>query len=154
MKAVVGEEALSSEDLLYLQFLDKFEQRFVNQVGAGRTPRRWVWWRWAGGARGARGSTCWRGRHGSRPWPVPPVGTPHAVLIAQPAAARGCPHPSPPHPRPARPPACRQGLYDNRTIFDSLDLAWSLLRLFPRELLRRITTKTLDTYYDRERAAA
>ena len=31
MKAVVGEEALSSEDLLYLQFLDKFEQRFVNQ---------------------------------------------------------------------------------------------------------------------------
>lgn len=33
MKAVVGEEALSSEDLLYLQFLDKFESRFVNQVG-------------------------------------------------------------------------------------------------------------------------
>ena len=24
------------------------------------------------------------------------------------------------------------------------------LRLFPRELLRRITAKTLDTYYDRE----
>ncbi|PSC72293.1 vacuolar ATP synthase subunit B [Micractinium conductrix] len=75
MKAVVGEEALSSEDLLYLQFLDKFEQRFVNQ-----------------------------------------------------------------------------GLYDNRSIFDSLDLAWSLLRLFPRELLRRITTETLNTYYDREKA--
>lgn len=33
MKAVVGEEALSSEDLLYLQFLEKFEERFVNQVG-------------------------------------------------------------------------------------------------------------------------
>ena len=31
MKAVVGEEALSSEDLLYLQFLDKFEHRFVSQ---------------------------------------------------------------------------------------------------------------------------
>ncbi|EFN54841.1 hypothetical protein CHLNCDRAFT_56195 [Chlorella variabilis] len=77
MKAVVGEEALSSEDLLYLQFLDKFEARFVNQ-----------------------------------------------------------------------------GLYDNRSIFDSLDLAWSLLRLFPRELLRRITTETLDKYYDREKAAA
>jgi V-type H+-transporting ATPase subunit B len=76
MKAVVGEEALSPEDLLYLQFLDKFESRFVNQ-----------------------------------------------------------------------------GLYDNRTIFDSLDLAWSLLRLFPRELLRRITTATLDKYYDREKAA-
>lgn len=32
MKAVVGEEALSSEDLLYLEFLDKFENKFVNQV--------------------------------------------------------------------------------------------------------------------------
>jgi V-type H+-transporting ATPase subunit B len=32
-----------------------------------------------------------------------------------------------------------------------LDLAWTLLRLFPRELLRRITTKTLDEFYDRER---
>lgn len=33
MKAVVGEEALSSEDLLYLEFLDKFEGKFVNQAG-------------------------------------------------------------------------------------------------------------------------
>lgn len=32
MKAVVGEEALSSEDLLYLEFLEKFEGKFVNQV--------------------------------------------------------------------------------------------------------------------------
>jgi vacuolar-type H+-ATPase subunit B/Vma2 len=32
MKAVVGEEALSSEDLLYLEFLDKFERKFVSQV--------------------------------------------------------------------------------------------------------------------------
>ena len=32
MKAVVGEEALSSEDHLYLEFLEKFESRFVNQV--------------------------------------------------------------------------------------------------------------------------
>ena len=37
MKAVVGEEALSSEDLLYLEFLDKFEAKFVNQV-------RSCWW--------------------------------------------------------------------------------------------------------------
>lgn len=73
MKAVVGEEALSSEDLLYLEFLDKFEGKFVNQ-----------------------------------------------------------------------------GLYENRTIFQSLDLAWSLLRMFPREMLRRITTRTLDEFYDRE----
>merc|ERR1712072_779966 len=31
MKAVVGEEALSKEDLLYLEFLDKYETQFVNQ---------------------------------------------------------------------------------------------------------------------------
>eukprot|EP00873_Tetraselmis_striata_P029821 jgi/Tetstr1/450085/TSEL_037131.t1 len=73
MKAVVGEEALSSEDLLYLEFLEKFEGKFVNQGG-----------------------------------------------------------------------------YENRSIVQSLDLAWSLLRIFPRELLRRITAKTLDTFYDRE----
>eukprot|EP01025_Chloroclados_australasicus_P008614 TRINITY_DN13115_c0_g1_i1.p2 TRINITY_DN13115_c0_g1~~TRINITY_DN13115_c0_g1_i1.p2 ORF type:complete len:519 (-),score=86.59 TRINITY_DN13115_c0_g1_i1:314-1789(-) len=72
MKAVVGEEALSSEDLLYLEFLDKFERKFVNQ-----------------------------------------------------------------------------GHYEARTIFDSLDLAWTLLRLFPKELLRRITQKTLDQMYER-----
>jgi hypothetical protein len=39
-----------------------------------------------------------------------------------------------------------QGAYENRTIFASLDLAWSLLRIFPRELLRRITIKTLDEW--------
>ena len=77
MKAVVGEEALSPEDLLYLEFLDKFEGKFVNQ-----------------------------------------------------------------------------GLYDNRSIFDSLDLAWSLLRMFPREMLRRITAQTLDQFYDREEVEA
>lgn len=31
MKAVVGEEALSSEDLLYLEFLEKFERKFICQ---------------------------------------------------------------------------------------------------------------------------
>lgn len=73
MKAVVGEEALSPEDLLYLEFLEKFEKKFV-----------------------------------------------------------------------------QQGAYENRTIFESLDLAWSLLRIFPRELLRRITIKTLDEWYERK----
>lgn len=50
------------------------------------------------------------------------------------------------------PPArvCIQGPYENRTIFNSLDLAWSLLRIFPRELLRRITVKTLDDWYERK----
>ncbi|KAA8535968.1 hypothetical protein F0562_028446 [Nyssa sinensis] len=69
MKAVVGEEALSSEDLLYLEFLDKFERKFV-----------------------------------------------------------------------------AQGAYDTRNIFQSLDLAWTLLRIFPRELLHRIPAKTLDQW--------
>jgi V-type H+-transporting ATPase subunit B len=73
MKAVVGEEALSAEDLLYLEFLDKFERKFV----------------------------C-------------------------------------------------QGAYENRSVFRSLDLAWSLLRIFPRELLRRVTVKTLDAWYERK----
>ena len=31
MKAVVGEEALSLEDHLYLQFVEKFESKFINQ---------------------------------------------------------------------------------------------------------------------------
>ena len=31
MKAVVGAEALSAEDNLYLQFTDKFENRFLRQ---------------------------------------------------------------------------------------------------------------------------
>ena len=73
MKAVVGEEALSSEDLLYLEFLEKFESKFI-----------------------------------------------------------------------------AQGYAETRDIFNSLDLAWELLRLFPREMLRRITVKTLDAYYSRE----
>lgn len=76
MKAVVGEEALSSEDLLYLEFLDKYEQKFINQGN------------------------------------------------------------------------------ESRTIFEALDLAWSLLRIFPRELLRRIPVKTLDMYYDRHNPTA
>ncbi|KAL2613780.1 hypothetical protein R1flu_025472 [Riccia fluitans] len=73
MKAVVGEEALSSEDLLYLEFLEKFEQKFVSQ-----------------------------------------------------------------------------GAYDTRDIYQSLDLAWTLLRIFPRDLLRRIPGKTLDEFYSRD----
>lgn len=37
MKAVVGEEALSPEDKLALEFLDKFERQFVGQ---GTSPMR------------------------------------------------------------------------------------------------------------------
>jgi V-type H+-transporting ATPase subunit B len=72
MKAVVGEEALSAEDRLYLEFHDKFEKKFV-----------------------------------------------------------------------------AQGAYETRDIFASLDLAWSLLRTFPRTMLKRIPAKVLDEYYAR-----
>ncbi|KAI4353616.1 hypothetical protein L6164_002551 [Bauhinia variegata] len=37
-----------------------------------------------------------------------------------------------------------QGAYDTLNILESLDLAWTLLRIFPHELLHRILAKTLD----------
>ncbi|CAO3636074.1 unnamed protein product [Cunninghamella blakesleeana] len=45
-----------------------------------------------------------------------------------------------------------QGPYESRTIYDSLDLAWSLLRIFPKELLNRIPQKVLAEYYQRDRS--
>ena len=65
-----------------------------------------------------------------------------------------------------------QGYSEARSIFDSLDLAWSLLRIFPKEMLNRIpwvrgtdcgrtradprfrSAKVLQQYYAREREAA
>lgn len=38
----------------------------------------------------------------------------------------------------------------SRTVAQSLDLAWDLLRRFPREMLSRIPKDILDKYYDRE----
>nr|KAG5689033.1 hypothetical protein BaRGS_006429 [Batillaria attramentaria] len=73
MKAVVGEEALTPEDLLYLEFLTKFEKNFISQ-----------------------------------------------------------------------------GHYENRTIFESLDIGWQLLRIFPKEMLKRIPQATLAKYYPRD----
>ena len=35
MKAVVGEEALTPDDLLYLEFLQKFEKNFITQGKQG-----------------------------------------------------------------------------------------------------------------------
>ena len=72
MKAVVGEEALSSEDKLSLEFLDKFEKTFV-----------------------------------------------------------------------------AQSAYEHRSVVDSIELAWGLLRIYPRELLNRIPKKVLDEFYAR-----
>ncbi|KAK3371324.1 P-loop containing nucleoside triphosphate hydrolase protein [Lasiosphaeria ovina] len=75
MKAVVGEEALSAEDKLSLEFLDKFERTFITQ---------------------------------------------------QP--------------------------YESRTIFESLDLAWSLLRIYKKGMLNRIPADIIAEYYQRTSA--
>merc|ERR1712076_141898 len=73
MKAVVGEEALTPDDLLYLEFLTKFEKNFI-----------------------------------------------------------------------------AQGSYENRTVFESLDIGWQLLRIFPKEMLKRIPAQTLAEFYPRD----
>lgn len=72
MKAVVGEEALSAEDKLSLEFLEKFERSFISQ--------------------------------------------------------------SP---------------YESRSIHESLDIAWNLLRIYPKDLLNRIPKKVIDEFYAR-----
>lgn len=99
MKAVVGEEALSAEDKLALEFLEKFEKQFVGQ-----------------------GSLC----------------TPHIYFI---------------HPYNLL-IIIKIGAYESRTIFDSLDLAWSLLRIFPKEQLNRINPKIIAEFYQRKAASA
>ena len=43
----------------------------------------------------------------------------------------------------------RQNFQENRTIFDSLDKAWELLSLFPREKIAKIRDETKDKYYER-----
>merc|ERR1712076_315647 len=43
-----------------------------------------------------------------------------------------------------------QGPYENRDVFTSLDIAWTLLRIFPQELLKKIPQKVKEAYYDRE----
>merc|ERR1711871_1341590 len=73
MKSVVGEEALTEEDKMHLDFLDKFNQEFVNQ-----------------------------------------------------------------------------GPYEYRSIFQSLDLGWELMRTFPQAMLKRIDPKTKAKYYPRQ----
>jgi V-type H+-transporting ATPase subunit B len=90
MKAVVGEEALSAEDKLALEFLDKFERQFVGQ---GECDGVDVW---------------------------------HVNKLDH------------------------VGAYESRTIFDSLDLAWTLLRIFPKEQLNRINPKIIAEYYGRK----
>ena len=42
-----------------------------------------------------------------------------------------------------------QGFNTNRSIEDTLDIGWELLRLLPRNELKRIKDKFLDKYYDK-----
>ena len=43
-----------------------------------------------------------------------------------------------------------QGFESNRTIEETLNLGWKLLRILPRTELKRISTKHLDKYYNEE----
>ena len=40
-----------------------------------------------------------------------------------------------------------QGETEDRSIFDTLDLAWEILSLLPRESLTRLSEKDLDARY-------
>ena len=42
------------------------------------------------------------------------------------------------------------GSYENRSVFESLDIGWSLLRIFPKEMLKRIPQSILNEYYPRD----
>merc|ERR1711998_315291 len=42
-----------------------------------------------------------------------------------------------------------QGPYEYRSIFQSLDLGWELMRSFPKDLLKRIKPATKDKMYAR-----
>lgn len=43
-----------------------------------------------------------------------------------------------------------QGFSEDRSIYETLDLGWELLRLLPRSELKRIDDKYLDMYYDKK----
>ena len=42
------------------------------------------------------------------------------------------------------------GSYESRSIFDSLDKAWGMLRKFPKEMLKKIPADILDEFYERK----
>ena len=43
-----------------------------------------------------------------------------------------------------------QGYDSDRTIQETLDIGWDLLRILPRSELKRINDKMLDQYYDKK----
>ena len=42
-----------------------------------------------------------------------------------------------------------QGYFTDRSIQETLDIGWELLRILPRSELKRIGDKMLDTYYEK-----
>ena len=48
----------------------------------------------------------------------------------------------------------RQGYYESREVFDTLELAWNLLSDLPEEELKRIPPKLLKTYHPKYRKGA
>lgn len=47
----------------------------------------------------------------------------------------------------------RQGEYENRSIFETLDLGWKLLRKLPRASLKRVRPEYLDEFWGKENAS-
>ena len=45
-----------------------------------------------------------------------------------------------------------QGFTTDRSIEETLDIGWDLLRTLPRSELKRISDKILDKYYDKDKA--
>ena len=43
-----------------------------------------------------------------------------------------------------------QGFYTNRTIVETLDIGWELLRILPRRELKRVRAQYLDEFYDKK----
>lgn len=43
-----------------------------------------------------------------------------------------------------------QGNYTDRSIEETLDIGWELLRILPRSELKRISNELLDEYYDKK----
>uniref|UniRef100_H2Z5G6 Vacuolar proton pump subunit B n=1 Tax=Ciona savignyi TaxID=51511 RepID=H2Z5G6_CIOSA len=102
MKAVVGEEALTPDDMLYLEFLTKFEKSFIAQAIIDLFKPSY---------------------HISR------------ALICMICSKR----------------FFIPGPYENRSVFDSLDIGWELLRIFPKEMLKRIPQSVINEYYPRKK---
>lgn len=115
MKAVVGEEALSLEDHLYLQFVEKFEGKYINQ-GKHR-PRHQE--KEKNPAPGEGKEIHLAAKRSGPSLEVRVLDVVYASAYVSVTA----------------------GPYANRTVFESLDMAWSLLRIFPRDLLKKITKK-------------